>query len=178
MSKIEYLFRQLDTLLAWYRQAEEKAKFLVGVNTLAVGVVNALVFVGADDIGQVRALYSRPLWLLLAGCALALAASYLLVLRAIWPRHHAADGPLSPDETLWFFGHVAARTREAHRAAMAGWSEQKLEASLVAQNHALSRNVWTKHEALGQATVCTVLALVLLLALGMVYALAIVQRAG
>lgn len=178
MSKLDFLFRQLDTLLAWYRQAEEKAKFLVGVNTLGVGVVNALVFVGSEEIGGVRDLYSRPLWLLLGACALALAAFYLLVLRAIWPRHHAADGPLPPDERLWFFGHIAARTLEAHRAAMAGWNEEKLEASLVAQNHALSRNVWIKHEALGHATVCTVIALVLLLALGMTYALAIVQRAG
>ena len=75
MSKLEYLFKQFETILGWYKQSEEKAKFLVGLNTLVVGVVNGLVFVGADKMRAVQGVYSVPIWLLLGLSGVALVAS-------------------------------------------------------------------------------------------------------
>jgi hypothetical protein len=173
MTKLEYLFKQFETILGWYKQSEEKAKFLVGLNTLVVGVVNGLVFVGADKMRAVRDIYSAPIWLLLGLSGVALVASYLFVLRAMWPRHHARDLRLELMERLWFFGDIAAMSREEHRAAIAIWTEQDLEKTMVAQNHILSRNVWVKHEALNWAVALTIIALVLILALGLAYGISV-----
>jgi len=173
MSKLEYIFKQFETILGWYKQSEEKAKFLVGLNTLVVGVVNGLVFVGADKMLAVRDIYSVSIWLLLGLSGVALVGSYLFVLRAMWPRHHARDLTLSSAERLWFFGDIAARTLDEHRAAMANWSEQDLEKTMVAQNYILSRNVWVKHEALNWAIALTIVALILLFLLGLAYGTAV-----
>lgn len=174
MTRLEYLFRQYDTLLGWYRQSEDKARFLVTLNTLVVGAVNGLVFVGADHLQAVRSSYSTALWLTLGACGAALLGSYLYVLRAMWPRHHAGEASMTPDERLWFFGDIAGMSRETHREAMAGWSEARLETTLVAQNHTLSRNVWIKHEALNIAIALSILAYILLFALGFLYAITVV----
>jgi hypothetical protein len=64
-------------------------------------------------------------------------------------------------------------TREEHKAALITWTEQNLEETLIAQNHILSRNVWAKHEALNWAIALTIVALVLLFALGMAYGIAV-----
>jgi hypothetical protein len=175
MTKLEYLFKQFETILGWYRQSEDKAKFLVGLNTLVVGVVNGLVFVGADEMRATRALYSISIWLLLGLSGAALVASYLFVLRAMWPRHHARDLSLQTREKLWFFGDIAAMSREEHQAALAAWTEQDLENTMAAQNYILSKNVWAKHESLNRAIALTIIALMLLFALGLAYGIAVVN---
>jgi pycsar effector protein len=167
------LVKQYETILDWYKQSEDKAKFVVTVNTLVVGVVNGLVFIGVDRVRAVHALYTLPIWLLLSVCGIALVGSYLLVLRAMWPRHHALDRSLRATERIWFFGDIASMTREEHKAALITWTEQNLEETLIAQNHFLSKNVWTKYEALNWATALTIVALVLLFALGMAYGIAV-----
>lgn len=58
MTKLDYLLKQYETVLGWYKQSEEKASFLMTLNTLVVGVVNGLVFIGADNIRTVR--FSTP----------------------------------------------------------------------------------------------------------------------
>jgi hypothetical protein len=85
MTKLDYLFKQYETVLGWYKQIEEKAKSIVSVNTLAVGVVNGPVFIAADKVRAARSLYTMPIWVLLALSDLALIASYLFVLRALCP---------------------------------------------------------------------------------------------
>jgi hypothetical protein len=64
-------------------------------------------------------------------------------------------------------------SREQHREAMATWDERTLERSLLSQIHVLSRNVVAKHIALNRAVICTVIALLLLLALGIAYGAAV-----
>jgi hypothetical protein len=176
MTKLDYLLKQYENLLGWYRQSEEKARFLVTINTLVVGVANGLVFVGADKVGAVRSLYVLPVWILLAGSGVALLASYVYILRALWPRHHAqipatATPPL--DERLWFFGDVATMSRQAYGDALDAWTDQRFETAIIAQNHILSKNVWIKHEALNRAILCTIVALVLFFCLGVAYGIAV-----
>jgi hypothetical protein len=173
MTKLDYLLKQYENLLAWYKQAEEKAKFLVTVNTLVVGAVNGLVFIAADQIMLVRFLYTWPIWPLLALSGIAVVGSYFYILRAIWPRHHARDGSLKTNEQIWFFGDIAAMSREEHKKALEDWTERDLEATLIAQNHILSKNVWIKHEALNWAITLTIIALVLLFSLGMCYGISV-----
>jgi hypothetical protein len=173
MTKLDYLFKQFETILGWYKQSEEKAKFLVGLNTLLVGVVNGLVFVGAEKMRATRDGYTLLVWLLLGLSGMALVASYLFILRSMWPRHRVRDQTLGSAEKLWFFGDVASMSKEEHRTAIANWTEPDLEATMVTQNYLLSRNVWVKHEALNRAIVCTIAALVLLLALGLAYGVAV-----
>jgi hypothetical protein len=173
MTKLEYLLRQYDTVVGWYRQSEEKAKFLVTINTLAVGIVNGLVFVGAEKVGAVGRLYTIPIWLLLALSGAALVGSYISVLRAMWPRHHKRTASPKLSLRTWFFGDVASLTEQQHREALTNWTEDDLEATLIAQNYILSSNVWTKHEALNWAITLTIIALVLLFALGVAYGIVI-----
>ncbi len=175
MTRLDYLLRQYENILGWYKQSEEKARFLVAVNTLVVGVVNGLVFVGADKIKSVRPLYTTPIWFLLALSGAALIASYLFVLRAMWPRHHSRGTSLKQSQRMWFFGDVASMSREDYTEAVSKWCEQDLEESIVAQNHILSRNVWTKHDALNWAIAFTIVALILLFGLGVAYGIAVAQ---
>src|SRR3954452_14961854 len=108
MTKLDFLFKQHEALLGWYKQSEEKGKFLVSLNTLVVGVVNGLVFVGAEKVKAVRSVYTVPIWVLLVLSGIALIGSYLLILRAMWPRHHVRDVSLKESQRLWFFGDVAS----------------------------------------------------------------------
>jgi len=176
MTKLEYLLKQYETILGWYKQSEEKAKFLVGLNTLVVGVVNGLVFIGADKMQAARNVYSITIWLLLGLSGVALVSSYLFILRAMWPRHHVRDLSLQVIEKLWFFGDIAAMSKKEHCDAIAQWTEQDFEKTMVAQNYILSRNVWIKHEALNWAITLTIVALVLLFALGMAYGMAVANH--
>jgi Family of unknown function (DUF5706) len=177
MTRIEYLFRQLEMIYEWYKRAEDKAGLLIGLNTLALGVVNGLVFVGADEIRAVRGLYTPLIAGLLALAGLALIASYLQLLRVVRSRHDVGDdvGDMAtePTDRLWFFGDIAGMSREQHREAMAAWDERTLERSLLSQVHILSRNVVAKHTALNRAVTCTVIALLLVLALGIAYGVAV-----
>jgi len=173
MTRLEYLLAQYENIVGWYKQSEEKAKFLVTLNTLVIGVVNGLVFIGADKVKVVRLLYTIPIWLLLAISGIALLGSYLFILRAMWPRHHTRDVALNASERIWFFGDVASLTRQGFEAEIADWSEQKLEATLTVQNHILSNNVWLKHEALNWAIAFTIVALMLLFVLGIAYGIAV-----
>lgn len=177
MTKLDYLFKQYENILGWYKQSEEKAKFLVTLNTLVVGVVNGLVFIGADKVRAVQPLYTAPIWFLLALSGVALVGSYLFILRAIWPQHHKHDTALKASERMWFFGDIASMTREEHRKIVIDWTEQgqeqDIEATMIAQNHILSKNVWIKYEALNWAIAFTIVALVLLFALGITYGIAV-----
>src|SRR5262245_61032605 len=166
MSKLEYLLKQYENFLGWYRQSEEKAKFLVSINTLVVGVVNGLVFIGADKVRNVQPLYTWPIWLLLGVSGISLVSSYLFVLHSMWPRQRLRESSAELSERLWFFGDIADMTKRQHAAAMAEWTDAGLERSLIAQNHALAGSVLTKHESLNWAIACTIGALIALFALG------------
>ena len=110
---------------------------------------------------------------MLALSGIALLRSFLFILRAMWTRHHSRDTALKDSERLWFFGDVASMSRADFRATISEWSEQDLEASMTVQNHILSRNVWVKHEALNWAVAFTIVALMLLFALGVAYGIAV-----
>jgi pycsar effector protein len=172
MTRLEYLLAQHEAVLGWYKQSEDKAKFLVSINTVVVGVVNGLVFLGADKL-RTRPPYTAGVWALLGLCGLALVASYLFILRAMWPRHHSREAALARSERLWFFGDLAAMTRQDFRDAVSRWTERDLEETLTAQNQILSRNVWIKHESLNRAIACTIVGLILLFGLGVAYGIAV-----
>jgi len=175
MTRIEYIFSQYANILDWYKQSESKSNFLVTVNTLVVGVVNGLVFVGADKIIHAKNLYagSNYVWLLAGLCGLSLVGSYLFILRAVWARHRGEVIELADKEKLWFFGHVASMSRDQHKKLVAGWSKANMEATMVAQNYILSRNVKTKYDSLNVAISLTIVALILLFCLGIAYAVAV-----
>lgn len=173
MTKLDYLFKQHENVLSWYKQSEQKAKFLVTLNTLVVGVVNGLVFIGADKVRAIRPLFTMPIWILLTLSGIALVGSYLFILRAMWPRHHARDTSLEISERIWFFGNIASMTKEEHKKAIGNWTEQSVEATMIVQNYILSKNVLIKHEALNWAIALTIAALLLLFALGVAYGIAV-----
>jgi len=77
---------------------------------------------------------------------------------------------------MWFFGDVASMTRQDYETAVVEWTEQDLERTMIAQNHILSKNVWTKHEALNWAIAFTIVALMLLFALGVAYGIAVANQ--
>jgi hypothetical protein len=176
MTRLEYLFNQYGNILDWYKQAETKSSFLVTVNTLVVGVVNGLVFVGVDKVSHVKNIYSVAIWILLSMCGLSLVGSYLFILRAVWARHHReAAKNLTDKEKLWFFGHLASMSRDQHKTLLNQFSEEHLEATMSAQNFILSHNVNTKYNSLNFAISLTIISVILLFALGIAYAIAVAQ---
>jgi hypothetical protein len=177
MTKIEFLFRQLDATVAWYKQAEDRGKFLIGLNALLVGVLDALIFVGTERIQAVRTAYTTPIWVLLGLVAAGLVASYSFIFFAMWPRHRSHDRATRPSEKLWFFGDVAQMTKGEHREAMATWDDDAVVETLVSQNHILSSNVWAKHQALSWAMALTIATLVGVFALGVAYAIGVAGAA-
>jgi hypothetical protein len=172
MNRLQYLFNQYANILDWYKQSETKSNFLVTINTLVVGVVNGLVFVGVDKVARVKAVYGVSIWCLLALCGLSLVGSYLLILKAVWARHRGEVIQLEDTEKLWFFGHVAGMSRDEHKELLTQWSEEKLEATMSAQIYILSRNVNLKYDSLNMAISLTIVSLILLFFLGIAYAIA------
>lgn len=171
MTKTDFLLRQLDSTLGWYRQSEEKAKFLVAINTTVASVASGLVFVATDRAGS-RFDGVAALLLLLLGLALLL--SFGFILHAVWARHTARDDALPDTARLWFFGDVARLPPDRHRQALESLTEEalpgQLEAMLASQSRILSAHVWRKHQALNLAIVFTVLSVGLLFALGIAHA--------
>ncbi len=172
MTRLEYLHEQYENILGWYKQAEEKSKFLMTINTIAAGVVNGLVFVSSDKVANLKAVSSVPVSSLLLLSGIVLIGSCIFILRAVWARHRGQEPALKGSERLWFFGHIAAMTREEYHAAVQSWSEAQMEATMTAQNYILACNVRKKFDSLNWAITLTIVALILLFALGVVYALA------
>lgn len=170
MTRLDYLRAQYENILQWYKQCEDKAKFLVTINTIVAGVVNALVFVSSGFGAKSRAEYGALVLTLLSLAGLSLIGSFAFVLWSVWARHRHTGSPLRPDEKLWFFNHIAEMSREEYRAAVQDWSKEKLEATMTAQNHILSGNVRTKYNALNRAITLTIVAIVALFGLGIAYA--------
>jgi hypothetical protein len=96
MTRIEYLFRQFETIYEWYKRAEDKAGLLIGLNTLALGVVNGLVFVGADGIRAAQGLYTPVIGALLACrcCARCARDTMLAMSRPSRPRGYGFSATL------------------------------------------------------------------------------------
>jgi hypothetical protein len=161
----EYLRSQYENVLGWYKQAEDKAKFLVTVNTFLAAAINGLVFAAKPEIRW-------PYLLLLA--SLAFMTSFAFLLQDVWARHRPggasrdSETSLNEDEKLWFFGHISAMTREEHRRAVQNWSPEKLETTMTAEVYILSRNVQSKFDALNRAIIATVAGVLLLFALSVV----------
>jgi len=172
MTKIDFLLRQTESTLAWYKQSEDKAKFLVTINTVIVGIVNGMVFAGCSKVpGLLGSLGGR---LLLWALGISLLLSFACVLRAVWARHHVLDRSRPNVERLWFFGDIAEMSREKHAEAIMGLTDDELskhfELMLISQSHIFSTNVWHKHQALNWAIVFTILAVGMLFAVGVAYA--------
>ena len=173
MDRLEYLNKQYENILGWYKQSEQKAKFLLTVNTFAAGLVNGLVFVAADKLAVIRVVYSYPLWGLLLMAGAALIGSCVLILRAVWGRHRGSGPILKETEKLWFFAHIADMDRAEYESLMHNLQDGHVEATMIAENYILAYNVRTKYDALNWAISLTVAALILLFALGFVYALTV-----
>jgi hypothetical protein len=173
MSQLEFLFKQHETILSWYYQAESKGTLLHAINGALVAALNGLVFVGADKFREVHVTYGQGLKVLLVLTSVCVVASYLFMLKAVWARHHGRQPPLTDRQKLWFFGHVAAIPRETYERLLDPFDEHDIVVTMLAQNHILSRNVATKFDALNWAISLTIAGIVLFFILGMVYALAV-----
>jgi hypothetical protein len=160
--------------LTWYKQSEDKAKFLVTINTVVVGVVNGLVFVNGSKTQGVAGLLVGRVGILLFALGISLLLSFACVLRAVWARHHVLDKSRPNVERLWFFGDIAGMSHAQHANAIADLTDDNfpkhLEAMLVSQSHIFATNVWHKHQALNWAIVFTIIAVGLLFVLGVGYA--------
>ncbi|MDP2619113.1 MAG: DUF5706 domain-containing protein [Hyphomicrobiales bacterium] len=173
MERVDYLFKQYENILDWYKQAESKSTLLHTINGLLVGAVNGLVFVGADKVKAVRAFHTDLMWGLLLFVAVCVICSYLCMLRAVWARHRGAEPSLSDKEKLWFFGHVGQMPAETYKQLLSPFNIDDIEATMLAQNHILSRNVAIKFDALNWAISLTITALVVFFVLGVVYTSAV-----
>ena len=177
MTPLEYLFKQNAALLDWYKQAEEKGRFVVALNSIVVAGVNALAFAGGGRIGALPPPYAVAVWTLLALTGIVIVLSYAFVLHVMRSRHHTrrTGPPDAPSRRMWFFGDVAGMRPEVYGAIVSHWTPATLEAdvmdTMVLQNHILSLNLRTKHDAVDRAMACTLAALVLLFLLGIANAL-------
>jgi Pycsar effector protein len=177
MEKVDFLLRQVDTTLAWYKQSEDKAKFLVTINTAVSGIASSLVFVSADKAQAAGKLLTGQVGALLLVLGASLLLSFMCILRVLWARHSRLDSSLPDIRRLWFFGDVADMTSKRHAKAVGELTEQSLpshlEAMLTSQSYIFSTNVLRKHQALNWAIVFTIVAVGSLFVLGVAYANAI-----
>ena len=169
MDKLDYLLKQHETFIGWYKQSEEKAKFLVTLNTLIVSVVNGLVFIGIDKVKAIRSLYLAPIWSLIALSGISLIGSYFFILRAVWSRHHKRITSVQNFDGICFFGDIASMDQQKYQNLIDNWTSEELERTMVKSNYILSNNVLIKHEALNWAIALTIIDLILLFDLGVVY---------
>jgi len=174
MNTIDFLFRQVDTTLAWYKQAEDKAKFLVTINTAVAGTVSGLVFVSSGKSQAAGRLSGCWVSTTLLALGISLLLSFICILRAVWARHSKIDKTLPNVRKLWFFGDVASMSKPHHAQAVGELTDETfsshLEAMLVSQSYIFSTNVWYKHQALNWAIVFTIAAVGLLFVFCVSYA--------
>lgn len=168
--KLEYLNRQYGVFFDWYKQSEQKATFLVTINTFVAGVINGLVFLAPEKLTQAKAAYTAPVWMLLTFSGIASVGSLIFILRSVWARHRGSAPKLEPTQKLWFFGDLAKMGREDHQKLIKAMSEKHMEDTMTAQNYLLACNVQKKFDALNIAISLTVVSLILLFALGFAYA--------
>jgi hypothetical protein len=83
MTKIDFLFRQVDTMLVWYKQSEDKTKFLITINTAVVTVASSLVFVSSGKTHAAELLLDGQVSALLL-VLVSLLLSFGCILRAVW----------------------------------------------------------------------------------------------
>ncbi len=178
MGQLDYLFKQYDNILGWYRQAESKATLLHAINGALVAGISGLVFVNPERFNGLTVEYGKAIQVLLMLAAICVVLSYLFMLRAVWARHHGSEPVLEDRERLWFFGHVAAMPRETYKRLLKPFSEADIEATMIEQNHILSRNVTTKFSALNWAISLTIAAIILFFIMGVVYAQALIGKGG
>jgi hypothetical protein len=88
---LEYLSKQYDNFLDWYKISEGKATFLVTINTVVAGGVTALVFNEGSKLVNLLPVYRLPVFCALVLAGVALLASYGFILRAMWARHPPAE---------------------------------------------------------------------------------------
>lgn len=180
MTRHEFLTARLAETLAWYRHCEEKAKFVIAINTTLVSVFAGLVFVAGDKRMQVLAPAPRG-WvvLLLSSLAVCVLCALISVLRVLWARHSTVDTALPDVRRLWFFGDVAGMSRDDYTRALTTVEgaafDADVEAMLVSQNHLLATTVLRKHRALNWANGFTMVALACLFLLGVFVALSDVR---
>lgn len=178
MGQLDYLFKQYDNILGWYRQAESKATLLHAINGALVAGISGLVFVNPERFNGLTVEYGKAIQVLLMLVAICVVLSYLFMLKAVWARHHGSEPVLEDKEKLWFFGHVAAMPRETYKRLLEPFSEADIEATMLASNHILSRNVITKFDALNRAISLTIAAIILFFIMGVVYAQALIGKGG
>ena len=178
MRQLDYLFKQYDNILGWYRQAESKTTLLHAIYGALVAGFSGLVFVSPERFNGLNVEYSKVIQVLLMLAAICVVLSYLFMLKAVWARHHGSEPVLNDKEKLWFFGHVAAMPRETYKRLLEPFSEANIEATMLAQNYILSRNVSTKFNALNWAISLTIAAIILFFIMGVVYAQALIGKGG
>jgi hypothetical protein len=169
MTRLEYLNHQNEAILDWYKQSEEKARFLITINTVVAGIVNGLVFLTPSALAQAKTVYTAPVWILLILLSAALIGSCIFILLGVGARHHGTPLKLLPTDRLWFFGHIAGMTWDEYEKLVRGWSEDQMDATMTVQNYILAVNVQKKFDALNLAISLTVASLALLFALGFAY---------
>jgi hypothetical protein len=175
LNRLEYLNRQHENMLGWYRQSEEKARFVVTINTFAAGIINGLVFIAVDKISAAKAVYTTPFWVLLLFSGMTLIGSYIFILLAVWARHRGPEPALKDTEKLWFFAHIASMTQEQHRALIQSLAGEHIEATMTAENHILAGNLKNKFDAVNWAISLTIVSLIVLFVLGVAYELTVVK---
>lgn len=175
MRKREFLSGNHAELLAWYRHCEEKAKFIIAINTALVSVFAGIVFAGGGARMPATAIGNGGVAALLVMLGISVLASLLAVLRVLWARHYVVDTTLPEDMRVWFFGDIAGLSREAYARSIAAIPEDALdarvEAMLTSQVHILATSVMRKHRALNWAIGFTMAAVACQCLLGVLAAL-------
>ena len=157
---LEYARRLFENVTDWYKNADNKAQILLGIDGAFLAFLTSSVFAKPEEVASLIKNFRLATWLLLGLMCLSLTGSIISAILCLRSRIYSTSDisqrwkDLSIDldksdtytpEVMWFFQLVAALNKDRFRERLQVVDRLFETKVLASQIFALSRNVVRKH---------------------------------
>jgi hypothetical protein len=186
---VDFARRALDINLDWYRNADTKAEILLSLDGVFLAFVTSSIFMKRDDLAGILDGFTNWTWFLLSMMCVALATSILCAIGCIWSRiplsnrareQYFAERNIHMDkletylpEATLFFQKISWLDSELYQKLLLSVTPSFEIRALAADLHTLAGNLVKKHRLVDVGFFLTGVSLLLLLASGISYLMAI-----
>lgn len=187
---VDFARRALDINLDWYRNADTKAEIMLSLDGIFLAFVTSSIFMKRDDLARILDSFTNWTWFLLGLMCVALAASILCAIGCLWSRiplsnrareQYFAERNIYEDkletylpESTLFFQKISWLDSELYQKLLLSVTPSFEIRALAADVHTLASNIVKKHRLVDLGFFLTGVSLLLLLASGISYLIAII----
>jgi hypothetical protein len=186
---VEYARRIFDSNLDWYKNADTKAEIMLTLDGIFLAFVTGSIFMKRGDLQEILANFTIWTWLFFGLMCLALAGSILCAIACLWSRisltkrakeRYLKDRKIHVDkletylpEATLFFQKISWLDSKLYQSLILSVNKRFEIQALAADVHTLAGNVVKKHQLVDVGFILTGVSLLLFLALGISYMLAL-----